>query len=223
MHAKRWILVGVAAFSLTFLVWAVLSLRYGDSTLSVLTSDVKERMCWSADSSAVCELKAMAKYEKKGRYDEAISTGIAWADKHPNGFTSLWVYEDISELNLRRAKMDSGRAEEYLKQAVFYRDKAVPSASDSPYSLQRLAAISEAVGDLSTNQRCVQYRNSIKLLDRMKLLANEKSDRLARQFKPDLDERKKVGRLWEWIDAGIKRVSGKLSASGCEGEHRSPA
>ena len=112
MHAKRWILVGVAAFSLTFLAWAVLSLRYGDSTLSVLTSHVKERMCWSADSSAVCELKAMAKYEKKGRYDEAISTGIAWADKHPSGFTNLWVYGDISELYLRRAKMDSGRAEE---------------------------------------------------------------------------------------------------------------
>ena len=44
----------------------------------------------------------------------------------------------------------------------------------------------------------------------MKLFANEESDRLARQFKPDLDERKKVGRLLEWIDAGIKRVSGKL-------------
>jgi hypothetical protein len=56
----------------------------------------------------------------------------------------------------------------------------------------------------------------------MNLLANEDKDHLARQFKPDLAERKKVECLLEWIDARSKRLSGKLSASGCQEKHRSP-
>jgi hypothetical protein len=121
--------------------------------------------------------------------------------------------------------MDRVRAEEYLEQAVFYRDKALQTkfVSDSPYPLQSLAAISESVGDLSTRQRCVQYGNSIKLLDRMNLLANAERDRLARQFKPDLAQRKKIEGLLEWIDTGVKRVGAKVTASGCQEADRSPA
>jgi tetratricopeptide (TPR) repeat protein len=224
MRAKRWILLGAAVFFTTFVVWVVVSLRNDDSTLMVVSRYVKDETCWTADSSAVCALKTMAKYEKKGRYDDAISAGVALAQKYPDSFTSGWIYEDISELYLRRATMDSGRAEEYLKQAVFYRDKALPSHldSDSPYSLNTLAALSESIGDLSTAQQCVQYRNSIKLLDRMRLLTNEDQHRLARQFKPNLDERQKLDNLLECIDVATKRVDGKLSASGCQKQHRSP-
>jgi hypothetical protein len=163
----------------------------------------------------------MSKYEKKGRYDDAISTGVAWAEKHPDSFTSGWIYQDVSALYLRRAKTDGERAEEYVKQALFYRDEALLSASDSEYSLQKLEAISEWAGDLSAGQRCVQYGNSIKLLERMKRLANEDKDRSARQLRPDLAERKKTECLLEWIDANTKRVSGKLSSSGCQEKHRS--
>jgi len=224
MRVKHRILLGTAVLFTAFAAWAILSLRNDDSTLSVVAAvamDVKQRMCWPSDSSAVCVLKAMAKHERMGRSDDAVSLGVAWAEKHPDDFTSGWIYQDISALYLRRARTDSGRAEEYLKQAVFYRDKALPLSSDSPYPLQSLLAISESVGDLSMAQRCVQYGNSIKLLDRMNLLANEQKDRLARQFKPDLAERKKIEGLLEWIDAGTRRVSGKLSASGCQDKHRS--
>ena len=41
----------------------------------------------------------------KGRYDEAVRTGAAWADKYPD--TSNWIHEDISALYLRKAPMDS--------------------------------------------------------------------------------------------------------------------
>ena len=222
MPPRRWILLGTAVVFTAVVVWAVLSLQNDDSSLSVAARYVKERMCWSAESSTACTLKAMAKYENRGRYDEAISTGVAVADKHPDSFISGWIYEEISVLYLRKARTDSGRAEKYLKQAVLYRDKALPSASDSVYALQPLVVISESVGDLSTTQRCVQYGNSIKLLDRMNLLADEDKDRVAQQLRPDLAEREKTGRLLEWIDAGIKRVSGKLSASGCAQQHRSP-
>jgi hypothetical protein len=100
-------------------------------------------------------LKTMAKYEKKGRYDDAVNIGTALAEKNPDSFTSDWIYQDISASYLRRARMDNGRSEEYLRQAVFYRDRALPSASDSPYWLQSLVTITEAVGDLSTAQRCL--------------------------------------------------------------------
>jgi hypothetical protein len=222
MRAKRWILLGAAVFFTTLVVWIVVSLRNDDSTLMVVAGYLKETTCWSADSSAVCVLKTMAKYEKNGRYDDAVSTGTALAQKYPDSFTSGWIYEDISALYLRRARMDSGHAEEFLKQAVLYRDKALPSHLGSPYSLNLLVVLSELIGDLSTAQRCVQYRNSIKLLDRMKLLANEEEHGLARQFKPNLDERQKLDNLLECIDVVTKRVGGKLSASGCQEQHRSP-
>jgi hypothetical protein len=187
---------------------------------------VKRRTCWPADSSTACELetelKTVEKYAKKGRYDDAINSELAWVEKHPDGYINGWFYEEISELYLRKAKIDGGRAEEYLRQAVYYRDRAVPSASDDSYLLQQLAIVSESIGDLSIAQRCVQYRNSIKLLDRMKLLANENKDHLERQFKPDIDERQKAERPPESIDKIIKRVDGKLSAPGCQEQTSSP-
>jgi hypothetical protein len=217
MRAKRRILLGAAVISTAFVVWVVVSLQNEGSTLNVMAGYVKRTMCWPANSSAVCMLKTMAKYEKKGRYDDAVRTGVEVAEKYPDSVTSQWIYEDLSALYLRRARTDSGHADEYLRQAVIYRDKAfVPaSASDSPYSLESVATISESVGDLSTSQRCVQYGDSIKLLGRMKVLANEDEDRLKRQFKTDLAERTKIEGLLKGIDSSMDRVSGKLSASGC--------
>lgn len=109
MHPKRWIVVAVVVFLAAFVVWIVLSLRNDDSTVSVVARSVKNKMCWPADSSAVCMLKTMAKYEKKGRYDDAVRIGVALAEKYPDSVTSGWVYEDISGLYLTRARMDSTR------------------------------------------------------------------------------------------------------------------
>jgi hypothetical protein len=221
MPSKRRIVFGSAVFFTGFAIWFVLSLRNSDSTLSLVATTVKAAMCWPVDSNAACVLKTMAKYEKKGRYDEAVSTGVAWADKYPDNLTGSWIYVDISALYLRRATMDSAHIEEYLKQAVFYRDKALQSDPDSVYSLQRSSAISESIGDLSPVQQCAQYGNSVKLLNRLNLLANENKDRLARQLRPDLAGRKKSDHFLEWIDAGTKRLGAKSSAYGCQ-THISP-
>lgn len=163
----------------------------------------------------------MSKYEKTGRYDDAISTGLAWAERYPDSFTSGFIYEDVSGLYLTKARIDGARAEEYVRQAIVYRDKALRFFSDSPYSLYNLVTISESIGDLSTTQRCVQYENTVKLLDRMHILASQEKERLGRQFKPDLAERKKIESLSEWIDATVIRMNGKLSSSGCQEKDRS--
>lgn len=218
MRTKHWILVVGIAFSLTSVIWVVPSLRNEDSTLSVVTSYVtryvKVKMGWSDDPFTV--LARMAKYENRGRYDDAISAGVACTEKYPDSFTSGWIYQDISVLYLKKARMDAERAEEYLKQAVLYRDKALRTASDSPNSLAQLVVISVSIGDLSAAQRCVQYRNSMKLLDRMNLLVAEDKDRLARQFKPDVAERKKVEGNSDWTKATTKEVQTRLSTSGCQ-------
>ena len=210
MRSKKWILVGAASFFLlVFVVCVVVSLRDDDSTLNVLTRYAKERTCWFADSSnnISCVVKSMNKYRRRGRYDDAISTGAAWADKYPSSFMGGVIYREISVLYLQKTRIDSSHADAYLKEALLYRDKALTSASDSPASLQSLAAISEAVGDLSVPQR---------FLDRMNVLTNEDKDELKRQFKPDLAKRKRTEFLSEWIGAEMRRVSKKSSASGCQ-------
>lgn len=223
MRRRRAIPVGAIAVALAVVGWALASLRDDDSSVSVLIRSAKERMCWPADSSMSCVLKAMSKDEKKGRFDDAIKTGAAWTNQYPDSLISGVIYTDISSLYLRKAKMDPGRTEEYLKEAISYRDKALQSSSDSAYLLQQLVEISEEVGDVSKSQRCIQYGNSRRILDRMSLLANEEKDRFARQFKPDLAKGKEWEELSEWIDAAIKRVSNKSLSSGCQDNNPSLA
>lgn len=220
MPAKRRIFLWVAAaLFLSAVFWIVLSLRDDDSTLNVLiryAKDVKERACWPEDSSVFCVLAKMQKYEKKNRYDEAISAGIAWMQGHPDDFLSGLVYRDLSVLYLKKAKQDKPDSERNLKQVIFYRDKALASSSDNAYALQPLVVITESVGDLSASQRCVEYRNSLKLLDQMNLLTMKKKDQVARQFKPDPNELKEIECLSEWIDGTSKRLTTKVSTSGCQ-------
>ena len=135
MRAKRWIILSAAALSLALVVWVVLSLQNDDSTLSVIARYVRQTVCWSADSSLACAVKAMGKYEKKGRYEDAIRIGTKWADKYPDSITSGFIDEDVSALYLKKAGGDNGNAEEYIRQALVYRDKALRFASDSPYYL----------------------------------------------------------------------------------------
>jgi hypothetical protein len=216
MRAKHWILLGTVAVALSCVVLVVFSLQNDDSTLSVVTRYVKAKMGLSQESAMIVEYRRMEKYEMKGRDDDAIQAGVAFVSKYPDSSLNFWIYQNLSVLYLKQARKDSGRAEEYLKQAILYRDKGLPSVSDSPYQLQRWVIISESVGDLSATQRCVQYRNAIKLLDRMNLLVNKDKDRVARQFRPDLAERTKLESMSEWIDAEGKRVAGKLPLCACQ-------
>jgi hypothetical protein len=217
MKIKRWAVAATVLLGIA--IWAVVSIRNDDSTLSVVVRAVKERMCWPADSSTFCVLRAMEKYEKKGQYYDAIKTGKAWAEKYPDTSANEWIYRYISVLYLKTASNDKEHSEESVKQAILYRDKALSSVSDSAFALQPFEVISESAGDLSTSQRCLQYGNSLKLLTRMQTLANDEKGRLSRQFRPDLKERKDMECLSDWIDAALKRVSSKWSASGCTETH----
>lgn len=100
MRTKHKLFLGIIVFALTCVIGAGLSLRDDDSTLSVLaryvTRSVQQKMGWSDDLVGV--LNRMTRYEKKGRYDEAISAGATWAEKYPDSFESSWICQDISVL-----------------------------------------------------------------------------------------------------------------------------
>lgn len=207
----------VAGGIVALIVCIVVLLLDDGSVLGILVREVPSYVGWASDSTAADVLRRMRKYEKKSRYDDAIKAGIAWTQKYPDaGYSNGWIYTDVSALYLKKAAKDGDEAEEDVKQAVLYRDKALPFSTDSLYSLQRLATISEYAGDLSPTQRCVQHRNTMKLLDRVNILLTEEKDRVARQFKPDPADCEQMKCVSDQFDISVNRVRGKLQHSACE-------
>ena len=139
-------------------------------------------------------LHRMAKYEQAGRYDAAISLGKDWLAKFPQNGTNDQVFGQIAVLYLKKAENNPQHGDEYVVQAMEYRDKMLPVLSDTSlgwYSMSALrdaALISERAGDLSAKQRCVQYQNALKLLNRLVYLANEKDMELSHRNGPKQDE-----------------------------------
>ena len=210
---KRLVVAGAIAAVVALVVWSVVD---DSSVLGILVREVPSYMGWAPDSTAADVLRRMSKYEKKGRYDDAIKTGIAWTEKHPDDGWNGWIYMEASALYLKKAGKDDEHAEEDVTEVLLYRDKALPLFPDNLYWLQRLAAISESAGDLSPTQRCVQYRNTMKLLDRADILLTEEKDRVARQFKPDPADCEQMKCVAEQVDTTVNRVRAKLQDSACE-------
>jgi hypothetical protein len=207
----------VAGGIVALIVCVVVLLLDDGSVLGILVREVPSYVGWASNSTAADVLRRMRKYEKKSRYDDAIKAGIAWTQEYPDaGYSNGWIYTDVSALYLKKAAKDGDEAEEDVKQAVVCRDKALPFSTDSLYSLLRLATISESAGDLSPTQRCVQYRNTMKLLDRVNILLTEEKDRVARQFKPDPADCEQMKCVSDRFDTSVNRVRGKLEQSGCE-------
>jgi hypothetical protein len=209
---KRLVVAGVIAVA-ALVVWSVVD---DSSVLGILVRQVPSYMGWAPDSTAADVLRRMSKYEKKGRYDDAIKTGIAWTEKHPDDRWNGWIYMEVSALYLKEAGKDDEHAEEDVTEVLLYRDKALPLFPDNLYWLQRLAAISESAGDLAPTQRCVQYRNTMKLLDRVDILLTEEKARVARQFKPDPADCEQMKCVSEQVDTTVNRVRGKLQRSACQ-------
>jgi hypothetical protein len=219
------ILMSATAAVMTVCVGIVVSLRNDDSMLSIILKDTSSYMGWGLASTTSEVLQRMSKYEKKGRYDDAIEAGVEWTKKHPTDGSNDRVFIGIASTFLHKAKQDSGNADEYVRQAVLYRDKAIPIASDTSlgwYSLRTvrdLALISESAGDLSDTQRCVQYRNAAQLLERLAVLLNAKRSQLSNQTSSAEDafgSNDDVERFLRQADATLARVRDKQQSSACQ-------
>lgn len=215
---KRLIWTSVLIVVSGIAAWTVFSLRDDDSVLSILVRDVAKKMGWAADSTTLDVLQRMEKYDKQGRYDDAIKAGSTWAEEHPNDGSNDLVFRQIALLYLEKAKKDSGHADEYADRAILYRDKALPLASDatlgwrSMAGVRDLALISESAADLSAKQRCPQYQNAIKLLERLAVLLKEQqvAPRGAGFTADDIKT------FLNQVDATISRVRHKQQSAGCK-------
>ena len=121
-------------------------------------------MGWTPPSTTAEVIERMLRYEKRGRLDDAVKVGLAWTDRYPTNYSSSEIYINIAFVRLEEAKNDSRHANEKVEQAIVYRDKALACAGDDIYALLNAARISELAGDISENQRCVHYGNSVKML-----------------------------------------------------------
>jgi hypothetical protein len=200
---KRWLVIAlvVVAAGTTFVVW---SLRNDDSTLSVLIRYGKQGLGLTDDSTVGSLLRRIAWYERWGRRDAALNAALKWQAKHPGSATDGIVDSIIASLYLEKARTDTKHANEYVDQAIAYRDKMLPSAQDNIGGLRQLEMITEFAGDLSARQRCTQYRNAEKLTERMVAMleqeaSNNQLDILRRQ-----------------ADQAKARIQGKLMGSGCQ-------
>lgn len=223
---KRLILIGALILTLGVAACVVLSLRNDDSILSIVVRDVMRKMPWAPDSTTFDVLGRMAKYEKRGRYDDAINAGIAWTEKHPENGSNDWIFRHIALLCLEKARKDSGHADEYIRRAMLYRDKALPFESDSISSLRDVALFSEAGGDLSASQRCVHYRNAIKLLEHLGDVLRERRavapkeeafvaprQGTSAEYVLTVED---INALLERTNGTMTRVKEKLQKSGCK-------
>jgi len=194
--------------------------------LSIVVGNLPRAMGGGTDSTTSDVLRRMAKYEKQSRYDEAIRAGNAWTEKHPDSDSNAWMFTLIARLCLQGAKAESGRADEYVTQAMLYRDKALRFESDNPSGLRDLAWLSEAGGDLSATQRCVQYRNAIKILahlaevlrERRAVAPKQEAFVAPRQGTPaeyvlTVEE---IDTLLERTNGTVTRLREKLQKSGCK-------
>jgi len=224
----RWKLCAAAVLLLCFWVGTeqFSALRDNGSMLSVLITRVADKIGFPPGSSAYDTLHKMANYEKRGMYGAAINAGNAWITEHPIDGTNDRVFLAIASIFLQKAKQDSSHADQYVDQALVYRDKAIPIASDttlgwySMTTLRDMSLISESAGELSSKQRCVQYRNGVKLLERVLDQLETKRVEISRRTPNTEDQfgvsRDTVEQLSEQTKAGIARLRAKQQNAACE-------
>ncbi|HEX9024095.1 MAG TPA: hypothetical protein VF799_09670, partial [Geobacteraceae bacterium] len=124
------------------------------SSLSVLITMAEDKVVRSPGDSTFVALHKMANYQKRGYYDAAIDVGEAWTTAYPIDGSNDRVFIGIASAYLEKAHRDRAHAEDNVREALLYRDKALPIASDpklgtySMSTLRDLALISEYAGDL---------------------------------------------------------------------------
>jgi Sec-independent protein translocase protein TatA len=191
---------------------------------TILLVSMKKLPCRASTMSDV--LRRMQQYQKDGDYDDAISVGKAWVAKYPQDGSNDQVFGRIASLYLEKAKTDDRNRDEYVAHAIEYRDKMLPVATDatlgwySMAALQDSASISEHAGDLSERQRCVQYRNARKLLERLRNLLHEKQIQLSKLTDSKQDAfgyaSDDVQRCLKETDLKMSQLTEKQQAASCQ-------
>jgi hypothetical protein len=215
--SRRRILAVLLAAAVIAWAGVLLSIRGQVSILGAIATDLSNYYIgWPADATGGAVFARMARYQRRGRYDAAIKAGVAWADKNPNDDSTYWIYVDVADLYLVRAKSEASHREEYADQAIFYADKAL--RSNDVLAPEMLVSTFEAAGDLSTHQRCAQYQRAVNLLQRS-AAQNEKLAQAVMRMRVsagrEVEARNWVNGRSKEIDTEITRLKSKLHDSSC--------
>ncbi len=193
--------------------WAeqTIGLRTDGSALSVGISMVRDRIGCPPGDWDTEVLHKMAVYAKRGHPDAAIYAGRIWTEEHPQVLLHENAFIYMTWLYLDKARKDAAHADEYVRE---YREKTLEADQISEYSpatLGNLAALTEAAGDISDKERCLQYRSAIKLF-------KEKQDEISRRIvraKADFMV-EEVKSVYDETQADITRVREKQQKYACK-------
>lgn len=110
----------------------------------------------------------MAKYNQRGRHDDAIRVAQEWLKRHPEDpLHGAMFYEQMGITYLMKASKDSGRKHEWIRQAVIYYDKdlSVHQKKDVDLELYSAGRGFEAAGDLSTRDGCLYCGRAVRTFE----------------------------------------------------------
>ena len=221
----RWKLCAASLVLVSLWIWTEQRRALSDngSVLSVFISRVADTIGCPPGEYTLAVLHKMANYERREHYDAAINAGVAWTQAHPQDGLNDMVFIGIGWEYLKKAQHDSMHVDDDVHQALLYRDKALPAGSEnqigwhSVKAMRDLALLSEVAGDLSPMRRCLQYENSIKLLERRTAMLRDKQDEISRRFVPDKEDLtvKDVEYFSDETRAATERVQRKQQGDGC--------
>jgi hypothetical protein len=106
----------------------------------------------------------MAKYNQRGRHDDAIRVAQEWLKRHPDDpLHGATFYEQIGITYLMKASKDSRHKDEWIREAVIYYDKdlSVHQKKDVDLELYSAGRGFEIAGDLSTSDGCLYYGRAV--------------------------------------------------------------
>jgi hypothetical protein len=118
----------------------------------------------SAPEKGSDAITLMAKYNQRGRHDDAIRVAQDWLKKHPDDtLHGATFYEQLAITYLMKASKDSAHKEEWIQQAVAYYDKdlSVHEKKDVDLELYNAGRGFEIAGDLSTKDGCSYYGRAV--------------------------------------------------------------
>jgi len=198
----KWLRYGVGLVALlAAIAWTAVSLLNPISTLSILADDVRESFGLAADRSPILVFARMQALAQRGRIDKAIEIGHQSMVKHPG---DEWVPPQLATLYLTKARSDTTHAKLYVGEALKYRDMAL-SSSNSPQSLLQLAYISDYAGDLLGDQRCIQYRNALRLTDAAFGQIAQRRDVINRHIKTTPEDIEELSKLDVYAEVAHQR------------------
>jgi hypothetical protein len=107
-------------------------------------------------------LVLMDNYRTQLQYERALQIGKEWLARYPDDGA---MYAEMGVVYLEKARATTTERERLVAHALQMAHKAVELAPRDYFALDMAASVFEGAAALSTKDRCVHYRNAVRVLD----------------------------------------------------------